>query len=79
MTFKQAYDHEMKYSAEFREHDRLVKSKKPNDQKTYCLLFSPNLEEVFYYGFDGVDVCKGKHSAKRAKYLLESGQVDLIL
>lgn len=72
MTFKQAYAIAMKKSNRFREFDALVKAKKPNDQHTKCIFFTVDGENVFYYGFDGVEVQKGKHSARRAQQLLNS-------
>lgn len=79
MTFKQAYTHAIKHSQEFREFDMVVRSKKVNDHHTKCCAFTTDLENVFYYGFDGIDIQKGKYSPKRAAQLLNSGSVDLII
>ena len=42
-----------------------------------CLIFAIG-DETFYYGFDGVDFRKGKHNAKRSRYLIETDQCLVI-
>ncbi len=71
MTFKEAYAKAMSNET-FRRHDEKVKAHK----YTACMLFTPNGEETFYYGFDGCEICKGKHSKKRADYLIK---MDMVL
>lgn len=79
MTFLQAYKLAMSRSEKFRNHDAIVKSKKANDAPTPCLIFSVERGEVFYYGFDGVEIQKGKHTARRAQTLFSREEVLIIL
>ena len=70
MTFKQAYKYAMEHSEAFRKHDSKVKEAQNSGTYTPCLLFSVEPGEAFYYGFDGVDLHKGKHTKKRAMELI---------
>ena len=79
MTFTQAYKYAMNHSEKFRQHDAVVKSKKAHDAPTPCLIFSVEPGETFYYGFDGVDIQKGKHTARRAQTLFAREEVLIIL
>lgn len=45
--------------------------------RTPCYLFAID-GEVYYFGFDGVDLHKGKHSAARSAQLINSGEVWII-
>lgn len=79
MTFKKAYDYAMSNSARFRAHDANVKAAIESGKPSACLVFGVEPGETFYYGFDGVDVQKGRHTAKRAKVLTDRDEVLLIL
>ena len=79
MTFKQAYKYAMEHSKKFREHDERVKNAIANHKMTPCLIFSVDPGQTFYYGFDGVDLHQGKHTAKRSQYLIENEQTLIIL
>ena len=76
MTFKEAFKVAMKNN-EFKDATRIVDLANAMNQQTPCILFSIG-DESFYYGFDGVDIHKGKHSATRAKYLIEKGYTLVI-
>lgn len=79
MTFKQAYEYAMQASETFRKHDARVKEAAERKEQSPCLVFSVSAGETFYYGFDGVEVQRGKHSGRRASKLQESGHVLIIL
>ena len=79
MTFKQAYAYAMANSARFRAHDVAVKAAQEKGEQSSCLVFSVEPGETFYYGFDGVDLQKGRHTAKRAAQLLNRESVLIIL
>lgn len=79
MTFKQAYEYAMAHSEIFRKHDARVKAAQASGNQCGCMTFSVEPGETFYYGFDGVDVQKGKHTRKRAATLLNREEVLLIL
>lgn len=79
MTFKQAYGYAMAHSESFRKHDARVKAAQASGSASACMIFSVEPGEVFYYGFDGVDMHKGKHTARRAATLLDRGEVLIIL
>ena len=34
--------------------------------------------ECFYFGNDGIDMCKGKHTAKRSRWLIEHERVFIV-
>ncbi len=86
MTFRQAYRYAMDHSEYFRDRDQIIRDRAQEaaespdkcGEPTNCIQFSTAPGEVFYYGFDGVDVHKGKHTAKRAAYLLKRGGVLVI-
>ena len=79
MKFNQAYEYAMEHSAIFRRHDALVKESQANGVQSACMIFSVEPGETFYYGFDGVDIQKGKHSRKRAAALTNRDEVLIIL
>ena len=79
MTFKQAYDYAMATSESFRRHDKKVKEAMANGDSTGCMIFTVEPGATFYYGFDGVDLQKGKHTRKRAQQLLDNDEVLIIL
>ena len=79
MTFKQAYGYAMAHSEAFRKHDAKVKAAQANGTECGCMIFSVEPGETFYYGFDGVDMHKGKHTARRAATLFNRADVLIIL
>ena len=74
MKFQEAYERAMADN-KFRAHDAAVKEALENGEQSSCLLFTVGNGEVFYYGFDGCTMHKGKHSQKRAEYLLKNNRV----
>ena len=79
MTYTKAYQWAMDRSVEFRDHDMRVKSAMKNGGSTACLFFTCGTGESFYYGFDGVDLHCGKHTARRSSVLLQRGNVLVIV
>lgn len=79
MTFNQAYKYAMNHSEVFRRHDARVKEAQENRTQSACLIFSVEPGETFYYGFDGVDIQKGKHTRRRAAILENRDEVLIIL
>jgi len=79
MTFSQAYKIAMENSRIFREHDFRVKEAEKNGEPSACLIFSVEPDQTFFYGFDGVDMQKGKHTKKRAAELLGQDMAYLII
>lgn len=79
MTFKQAYEYAMEHSEKFRRHDAAVKEATKNNEQSACMVFSVEPGETFYYGFDGVDIQKGKHTSRRAATLFNRNEVLIIL
>lgn len=75
MKFKDAYNYAIQHSKTFREHDKRVK-----ESIKGVLIFSVYpTGETFYYGFDGVDILKGKHSPRRSAQLINRSEVLIIL
>lgn len=79
MTFNQAYKYAMEHSEVFRKHDARVKEAQNNRTQSTCLIFSVEPHETFYYGFDGVDLHRGKHTRQRAARLFEREEALIIL
>lgn len=79
MTFNQAYKYAMEHSDSFRRHDARVKEARDKGEAISCMIFSVEPGVTFYYGFDGVDVQKGKHTRRRAATLLNREEVLIIL
>ena len=79
MTFKQAYEYAMEHSRKFREHDAAVKAAAEKGEKTACLIFTVEPNATFYYGFDGVDLQKGRHTARRAATIMNRKEALIIL
>lgn len=87
MKFSEAYDIAMQKSMEFREFDAWVKDAffdffthpRAHGEDVGVLTFSVSPGESFYYGFDGVDLHKGKHTKKRTSILTERDDVLIIL
>lgn len=79
MTFNQAYKYAMEHSAIFRRHDAATKEAQANGTQGACMIFSVEPGETFYYGFDGVDIQKGKHTRRRAATLTSRDEVLMIL
>lgn len=79
MTFNQAYKYAMEHSDRFRQHDARVKKAAEVGEASSCMIFSVEPGETFYYGFDGCEIAKGRHTRKRAKVLLDREEVLIIL
>lgn len=79
MTFREAYKYAMEHSKKFVEHDAKVKKAQSEGEQSPCLIFSVEPGETFYYGFDGVEVCKGRHTRRRAATLLNRNDEVLII
>lgn len=78
MTFKKAYEYAMTHSDRFRKHDEAVKRAETKGEQSSCMIFSVEPGETFYYGFDGCEMQKGKHTKRRAERLIESDSVLII-
>ena len=78
MTFKQTYKYAMEHSETFRKHDSKVKEAQKNGTTSPCLIFSVEPETAFYYGFDGVDLQKGRHTRRRAMELINRDSALII-
>ena len=79
MTFNQAYKYAMARSYIFRRFDYEVKEAQKNGTDIGCMIFCTEPGETFYYGFDGVDLHKGKHTRRRASVILNRGEALIIL
>lgn len=79
MTFEKAYKYAIEHSNIFRKHDAEVKKAMEVGEATACLIFSVEAGETFYYGFDGVDLHKGKHARRRAETLFNRHECLIIL
>ena len=78
MTFNKAYKYAMEHSESFRNHDARVKEAQSKGEQSACMTFSVEPGEAFYYGFDGVDLHKGKHTSRRAATLFEREELLII-
>ena len=74
MTTKDAIKLAWMNSAEFRNSVYRINQTAKMGDPAVCQIFSTAPGETFYYGYDGVSIVKGKHSLKRAAYLLKSEQ-----
>ena len=79
MTFKQAYTIAMERSERFRRHDAKVKAAQGGNEKTACCVFTVEAGQTFYYGYDGTEIVKGRHSARRSQVLIDRGEALIIL
>lgn len=79
MTFNEAYKVAMEKSDTFRNFDERVKKAMTERTDSGCLIFAVEPGQTFFYGFDGVDVHKGKHTSKRSEHLIERSQALIIL
>ena len=79
MSFKEAYEYAMERSESFRKHDEAVKMAEAKGEQSPCLSFTVEPGESFYYGFDGVEMHKGKHTRRRTSRLIETDSVLIIL
>lgn len=79
MTFCKAFEYAMKNSEVFRKFDKMVERAIENGTDSGCMVFTIGQSgETFYYGFDGVDLHQGKHTARRAQILLNRGEAYTI-
>lgn len=78
MTFKEAYTTALSRSEGFTIFDATVKKCEKEGRASGCMVFTiEGSGETFYYGFDGVALHQGKHSKKRARYLLDKDLVAI--
>lgn len=79
MTFCKAFEYAMKNSEVFRKFDKIVERAIENGTDSGCMVFTIGQSgETFYYGFDGVDLHQGKHTARRSQVLLSRGEAYTI-
>lgn len=72
MTFNEAYKIAIA-ECEFMNHaTEVVANAIRNKTESPCYQFAIG-NEAFYFGFDGVDLHKGKHTAKRSAELIRRG------
>ena len=79
MTFKKAYEYAMEHSDRFRKHDAHVKEMAAKGEPSGCMFFTVEPGETFYYGFDGCEMQKGKHTRRTSDRLIKAGDVLIIL
>jgi hypothetical protein len=70
MTFKEAYEFARASSKDFRKDSDMITKGYRRGEHTPCLYWAVN-NEMFYYGFDGVDLHQNKYPQKRADYFLK--------
>lgn len=78
MKFAEAYRIAMSESEEFRRADSVVRKGLEEVKHTPCYLFRIG-DEVFYYGFDGVDLIAGRHTPRRAAVLISRGEAGMTI
>lgn len=69
----------MERSETFRKYDKAVKAAQETGEYIACMIFTVEPGETFYYGFDGVDLHKGKHTRRRAEFLEDNARTLVIL
>lgn len=74
MRFKEAYEIALNECAFINHATEVVKRAIRNGEQSPCYQFAIG-DEVFYFGFDGVDLHKGKHTARRSAQLINRGEV----
>lgn len=77
MTFNQAYEIAMQECGFMQHATEVVKAAIINGEQSPCYQFAIG-GEAFYFGFDGVKLHKGKHSAKRSAQLINRGDTWII-
>lgn len=78
MKFYEAFRLAMRDPVFVKHYDNVVRCMAENSCSE-CLIFGFKGEtDTFYYGFDGIDILEGKHSASRSRVLLKRGEVYLI-
>jgi len=77
MTFRRAVEYAQFKSERFKKHYEQTWDAILHGGQTPCYIFAID-GETFYYGYDGVDLHCGKHSKKRAAYLIEHGEADIL-
>lgn len=78
MTFNQAYKYAMRHSEVFRNYDANVKRAKKENRNSPCMAFAVSPNEAFYYGFDGVEMHKGKYNRATTDRLSKMGMIHII-
>ena len=77
MRFEEAYRFAL-MDSKMRKAIKRVEEGQKNGEETGCYLFSCG-SEVFYYGFDGCELQKGKHTAKRSIELIRNGEAYRVM
>ena len=77
MTFTEAYIMASKESKEFCKIKKEIHKRSEDNGDAICLLFSIGTE-CFWYGWDGCDIVRGKHSGLVSHRLITSGQTLVI-
>ena len=72
MTFKRALELAEKNDPLIANHAQIVRRAQKDGTPTGCAIFSIG-DEVFYYGFDGVDLHAGKHAKRQARMMISDG------
>lgn len=62
---------------EFAAHAVCVSAAIDQGEASSCMFYAIG-DETFYYGFDGVDMQSGKHSASTSRKLLDQGRALII-
>lgn len=77
MKAKEAIELARARSARAQEFYERVQGAIADSGVTGCYIFAIGAE-TFYYGFDGIDLHCGKHTKKRAAYLIGHGLAEVI-
>ena len=72
MTFKRALELAEKNDPIVAKWAQQVRYAQKEGLSTSCIIFSIG-DEVFYYGFDGVDLHAGKHNARQSRMMIADG------
>ena len=77
MTFNEAYAIAMEECAFMQHATEVVKNAIRNKEQSPCYVFAVG-SEAFSFGFDGVDLHKVKHTAKRSEVLINRGDAWIV-
>lgn len=73
MKFEEAYEIAINECGFMKHATKVVIDAMRSRQSSPCYQFSIG-DEAFFFGFDGVDLHKGKHTPARAATLIERGE-----
>lgn len=77
MTFRQALAYAVARSEIMADAVEKVQAAEGTGKAIHCYIFSIG-DEAFFYGYDGVEVQKGKYRPGRAQYLINKGETLVI-